>query len=387
MNSGPSIILYLNQTAKVSGAEISLLSLMTGLDKRFRPKLALPEEGPLLSLAKEAGIEVSILPGLPQFGESNQLKKLIRIIRSAFQLKKRIKQEGIRLVHANSPRIGYAGGLAARLASVPSIIHVRDIYLSPLTSRLKSILFNFLADKIIAVSEATARSIIAGRKTLARKTLVIHNGIDLEKIDALKAREIREELKIEKEAPLIGFAGILHPVKGIEIFIRAAPIISEEFPSAKFLIIGDIMSQDEAGYLNRLKAMVRELSLEGKVFFLGFQKEAPGLIKSLDILVHPALYPEPLPRVILEAAACRRPIVAASVGGVPEIIDDGLSGFLFKPGDVESLARHCLHLLKNRDLARQLGEQARRKIEQKFTIKRHCQQIASLYEELMEKRK
>jgi|YelNatPaOPRAMG01_1025707.scaffolds.fasta_scaffold00725_24 glycosyltransferase involved in cell wall biosynthesis len=387
MNSSSTTILYLNQTARVSGAEISLLSLMTGLDKRFRPKLVLPEAGPLLSLAEEAGLEVSILSGLPQFGESNQLKKLVRIIRGAFQLKQMIKQEGVRLVHANSPRMGYVGGLAARMTSIPSIIHVRDIYLSPLTSPLKSILFNFLADRIIAVSQATARSIMAAWRPLARKTLVIYNGINLRKIDALKAREIRKELKIEKEAPLLGLVGILHPVKGIEILIKAAPIILEEFPAAKFLIIGDIMSQSEAGYLDRLKALVRELSLEGKVFFLGYQKEAPELIKSLDILVHPALYPEPLPRAVLEAAACRRPIVASSVGGLGEIIDDGLSGFLFKPGDVASLARHCLHLLKNRDLACQLGEQARQKIEEKFTIERHCQQIASLYEELIERGK
>jgi glycosyltransferase involved in cell wall biosynthesis len=228
---------------------------------------------------------------------------------------------------------------------------------------------------------------MAAWRPLARKTLVIYNGINLRKIDALKAREIRKELKIEKEAPLLGLVGILHPVKGIEILIKAAPIILEEFPAAKFLIIGDIMSQSEAGYLDRLKALVRELSLEGKVFFLGYQKEAPELIKSLDILVHPALYPEPLPRAVLEAAACRRPIVASSVGGLGEIIDDGLSGFLFKPGDVASLARHCLHLLKNRDLACQLGEQARQKIEEKFTIERHCQQIASLYEELIERGK
>lgn len=387
MTSAATSILYLNQTARVSGAEMSLLSLITRLDKRFRPRLILPEEGPFFNLAREAGIEVSILPGLPQFGEPNQLKKLGRIIWGAFLLKKIIKQEQIKLVHCNSPRIGYTGGLAARLASVCSIIHVRDIYLSPLTSPLKSSLFNFLADKIIAVSEATARSIIAAKKNLARKTLVIYNGIDLEKIDGVKAREVREELKIEKEAPLIGLAGIIHPVKGIEILIKAAPVILKEFPLTKFLIIGDVMSEREAAYLDKLKAMVKELSLEGKVFFLGYQKEVIGLLKSLDILVHPALYPEPLPRVVLEAAACRRPLVASFVGGVPEIIDDGRSGFLFPPGDIATLARSCLQLLKNQKLARQLGEAARRKIEEKFTLEKHCQQVTSLYQELMEKKK
>lgn len=376
-------IVYLNQTAKMSGAEQSLITLWKGLGNKFNPILLLPEDGPFRTKAWEQKIETIILPELPKWGERNQLKKLIQIIHSAFKLKKIIQEKGAKLIHANSPRIGYVSGLAARLARIPSVIHVRDIYLTPFSSPLKSFLFDCLADRIIAVSEATKESIIAKRPSLAHKTKVIYNGINFEEIDAIKPINIREKYIINDNIALIGMVGIIHPVKGIDILIKAAPLIIKDFPQVKFFIIGDVMTPDGQFYLQELKELIAELNLEEKVIFTGYQENIIAIIKSLDILVHPALYPDSLPRAVLEAAACTRPIIASRVGGIPEIIDHNFSGLLFEPGEIKSLAQACLLLLKDRTLAKRFGNQARQKIKEKFTINKHCQQIESLYVELI----
>lgn len=377
-------IIYLNQTAKMSGAEQSLLSLWKGMDSKFKPILLLPEKGPFMDSASKQKIETIILPELPKWGERNQLKKLIQIIQSAFKLKKIIQEKKAKLIHANSPRIGYVSGLAAKSARIPSIIHVRDIYLSPFGSSLKAFLFDCLADRIIAVSKATKESIIAKRPSLAHKTKVIYNGINFEEIDAIKPINIREKYIINDNIALIGMVGIIHPVKGIDILIKAAPLIIKDFPQVKFFIIGDVMTPDGQFYLQELKELIAKLDLEEKVIFTGYQENIIAIIKSLDILVHPALYPDPLPRAVLEAAACSRPIIASRVGGLPEIIDHNFSGLLFEPGEVKSLAQACLLILKDRALGECLGKRARQKIKEKFTLENHCHQIESLYLELIE---
>lgn len=377
-------IIYLNQTSKISGAERSLLALWKGLSKKFRPILVLPETGPLEWKAKELSTETIILPELPKWGEKNQLKKMIQILRSAIKLKNIIQNKKAKLIHANGPRIGYASGLAARLAIIPSIIHVRDIHLSPFSSPLKALLFDYLADQIIAVSEATKQAIISKRPGLNRKTKVIYNGLDLEEIDSIKAKDIKNEYKIDPDVSLIGLVGIIHPVKGIDILIRAAPLIKKSFPKVKFLIIGDTMNFEGQLYLKKLKELIAQFELENDVIFTGYQEETLSLIKSLDIFVHSAIYPDPLPRAILEAAACGRPIIATRVGGVPEIIDHNQSGLMVESGDVNGLAQSCLFLLRDRKVAEKLGQRAKQKITEKFTLERHCRQIERIYFELIE---
>jgi glycosyltransferase involved in cell wall biosynthesis len=368
----------------MSGAEFSLLGLMENLDRgRFHPILVVPEEGMFASKAREAGIEALVLPALIRFGESYSLRTTPRAGRALWGLRRIIRKNEVRLVHSNSPRAAYLGGAAARFCSVPSVIHVRDIYLSPFSSRRKARLLGSLSDQIIAVSAATRESIIGKTPSLASKVHVIYNGIDLRRVDGRTAVNARAGLGIGPEDPLIVTVGILHPAKGQGVFLRAAAALKPSFPSLKILIAGAPFRETDDDYRRRLEEMTVELGIAGSVIFTGFREDVLDLVEAADVFVHAAVYPEPFPRSLLEAMALRKPVAATKVGGIPEIIEPGATGLLVAPSDPLSLAEAMGSLLSDRGRALRLGLNGRRKVETEFTIERHVAAVSELYERLL----
>lgn len=383
MNEKKISVLFLNPIAMMGGAEHSFLSLLKKLDPAFKTYLLLPENGPLVEKARQLDVEVSTWPELPRWREKSQAEKIRKTLKSSFKIKKLVEKKGINIIHVNSIRQVYVGGLAARLSRIPCLAHVRDIYLSPFLSSFKSWLIDLLADRLIAVSRATQQSIIQKKRKLISKTVVIYNGVNLAEIDLIQKKDIRKELSLREEDRLIGAFGQLHQVKGPSIIIRSLLSILRLCPQARLLFVGGVLHPEERFYEENLKKMVGELSLEKKAYFLGWREDNLAIMKSLDVVVHPAVYPEPFPRVLLEAAACSRPIVATAVGGVPEIITDGVSGLLVPPEEPQALSESILRILGDKEMARRLGEAARKKVETEFNLERHCQQIANLYKSLV----
>jgi glycosyltransferase involved in cell wall biosynthesis len=376
-------ILYINQTAKMSGAEHSLLSLIEKLDReRFNPIILLPENGILEKKAKELGIETIVFPYLIKFGEGYRPWKLPKILMAVLGIVKLIKRKNIDIVHSNSPRAGFLGGLCAKLSKVASVIHVRDIHLSPFSNSLKAFILDILSDKIIAVSGATMLSIIEKRTYLERKTRVIYNGIDLKKIDSITFKDIRKELGLSEEELVMGSIGIIHPAKGHETLLRSVPIVKEKFPSLKVLIIGESFIEKERRYKDFLLNLTIELGISNDVIFTGWREDVLDLLKAMDIFVLPSIYPEPFPRTLLEASALKKPIVATKVGGVMEIVKDGHTGVLVSPSNHYELASAIISLLENRDKAEELAVNARKFLEGNFTIEKHVREITNLYLEL-----
>ncbi len=376
-------ILYVSNTAKMSGAEFSLLSLMKGLDReQFRALLLLPEEGLFADRAREMGIELQIVPSMIRFGEMHGLAALPRAIKSIWRIVKIIRRRRIQVVHANSPRAAYIGGLAGRLAGVFTVTHVRDIDQSPFLSPAKSRLLGLLSDKVIAVSQSTADAVLGVNPALRGKTEVVYNGIDLQEIAEHPPQETRDGLGISSSVKLIGAVGVIHPAKGQDVLIRAAARIRAVFPSFNVLLIGQVFHRNDESYETKLKALASELGIKDNIIFTGFRADVFALIQALDVFVHPAVFRDPLPRTLLEAAACGRPIVATRTGGIPEIIDDGISGILIEPGDAAALAAAVISLLQHPHEARCLGEAARKKIEQAFPIRKHVSAMTAIYRSL-----
>jgi len=386
MTRGPVEVLYLHPAAGLGGAANSLLSLFEAIDRqRFEPILLLPEEGDLSRQAAKIGVDAVILPSMIKFGESYRFAKFPRILRSVGALRTIIKQRGTRIVHSNSPRAAYLGGTAARISGARSVVHVRDIHLSPFASPRKARLLGRLSDAIVAVSAATRESIVAASPSLAAKTKVIYNGVDLKKLDGLPARNVRPELGIEKEAALIGSVGLLHPAKGPDILIRAAARLKRSFPSLKVLIVGDVLLEGDEPYKKELEQLARAEHIADIVVFTGFRADVFDLMRALDVLVHPAVYPDPLPRALLEAGALRRPIVATNVGGVAEIVEHERSGLLVEPGNAEALADAVASLLNDRTKAEAFASEARRKVERDFSLEKHAEKMMALYGEVLAK--
>jgi glycosyltransferase involved in cell wall biosynthesis len=369
----------------MSGAEFSLLGLIENLDRgRFIPILIVPEEGMLASKAREAGIETLIVPAFIRFGEGYRLRTMPKAVRALRGLRKIIRERDIRLIHSNSPRAAYLGGAAARLGSVSSVIHVRDIHLSPFLKPWKARLLGRLSDLIIAVSAATEQSIIGITPVLASKVRVVYNGVDLGRIDGRAGKDPRPELGISAGDPVIVSVGILHPAKGQGVLLRAAAALKPAFPSLKILIVGAPFHETEKDYRRRLEDLAVELGLAGNVVFTGFREDILELMDAADVVVHAAVYPEPFPRSLLEALALRKPVVATRVGGIPEIVEDGGTGLLVKPSDPGALARAVAALLEDRQRALTLGLNGRKKVERDFTVEKHVSVISDCYERLLE---
>jgi len=376
-------VLFVSNTARMSGAEFSLLSLLKGLDrKQFSPLLLLPEAGLFAERAQQAGIEVQIVPAMIRFGEAHGLAALPRAMRSIWRIVRIIRRRRIRIVHANSPRAAYTGCLAGRLAGARTLTHVRDIEQSPFRSPAKSRLLAWLSDRIVAVSQATAAAILDVNPSLGGKTTVVCNGIDLSEIVPLPPLEARLRLGLPSAAKIIAAVGIIHPAKGLDVLIRAAARIRDAFPSLKLLVIGQTFHPADAAYRESLEKLVNELGLANHVVFTGFRHDVMELIQALDLFVHPAVYQDPLPRTLLEAAACGKAIVATKTGGIPEIVDDGVSGVLVQAGDDAALAEAVVTLLSRPDDARRLGAAARKKIERDFPIQAHVARLTALYRSL-----
>jgi glycosyltransferase involved in cell wall biosynthesis len=378
-------ILYINPTSRMSGAEFSLLGLMENLDReRFKSILIVPEEGMLALKAREAGIETLILPAFIRFGEGYRPQTIPKAGRALLGLRKIIHKNDIRLVHSNSPRAAYLGGAAARLCSVPSVVHVRDIHLSPFLSSWKARLLGGLSDLIIAVSAATQQSILGKTPSLASKVRVVYNGVDLKSIDGRTAKNARAELGISPGDPFIASIGILHPAKGQDVLLRAAAALKPSFPSLKILIVGAPLLETEKDYRRKLEDMTLELGLAGNIIFTGFREDALDLVDAADVFVHAAVYPEPFPRSLLEALALRKPVVATRAGGIPEIVENGRTGLLVEPSDPNLLAEAVSALLKDRQKALSLGINGRKKVERDFTIEKHVALLSEFYDKLLE---
>lgn len=201
-------------------------------------------------------------------------------------------------------------------------------------------------------------------------------GIDVERFSS-NNNSIRDEFGIHPEAPLVGWVGRLEPVKGCEIFLKACRLIKREIPKARYLIAGEGPLRAE------MEKLATSLELKNEVTFLGFREDMPSIMKSIDLLAHTPLN-EGLGRVLLEAMACSKPVVATKVGGIPEIITNDLNGYLVPSGDFVSIARESVKVLKDHKLAARLGEAGRKKAAA-FGNEQLIEQTLKLYEELVMK--
>lgn len=360
-----------------------MTALMETLDRNeYCPRLALPAPGPFSELAGEKRIPVDIIPGMIQFGEKHSPEKLPRYMRALVRLHRLIKKHEINIVHSNSPRAAFLGGAAARLSGVSSVIHVRDIHQNPFTHAWKGLLLEKWADAVIAVSQATLDSVLAFRPEMKQRARVVYNGIDLKIPWSHSEKNIRQEMNIPEDDPVIGCIGLIHPAKGQDILIRAAALVRQEFPKLKILIAGGVFTNKDRGFLEKLEHLVERLKLREHVIFTGFREDISDVISAMDVVVHPARYPEPFPRVLLEAGALSKPVAAANVGGVPELIDSGISGVLFAPADRIAMAGAVDSLLKNKERSRNMGENLRNKIASRFTVEQHADSIQRIYRSL-----
>ena len=352
----------------IGGGQISLLLLMQNLHQH-RPLCVCGGEGSMADAVRERELSLELMP-MPSLG----LRSFGSVWRGVRRLRRLVDEQKGVLLHANSSRGMFYAGLAGWLSGVPVIWHVRVGETDGWWDRL---LASWAARIVVISKSVQARFFWRGT---AEKVRLIHNGVDVLAGASGDGREWRQRLGYG-ERPLVGMVAQLIPWKRQDDFIRGMARVVEKFPEAGFLLVGADPDPD-ASYERQLRELVAELGLEGKVAFVGFCEDVPGIMAMLDILVL-ASENEPFGRVLIEGMAASRPVVATEGGGVGEIVVDGDTGLLVPVGDSERIAAAVERLLAEPETARIMGEKGRQRAAALFSIEAHVEQVEELYQEVL----
>jgi glycosyltransferase involved in cell wall biosynthesis len=384
-------ILFVHSGSDLYGASRSLLRLSSRLAQDgVRVKVVLPHEGPLVSALQEKGVIVTVQKTLPVIERQKVgsfrgiLYLLSNVFFSTLSLLKLMRQDQPHIVHTMTAVI-LSSGLAAKMAGIPHIWHIRESFGE--FGRLwryyqKYILW--LSAKVICVSTPIAEQFedYMGEE----KVQVINNGFPTDEFSDISADRVQEFRS--KYAPpgaqyLVGVVGrIKLQRKGQEIFVRAASLLRDKFPDARFLCIGSPYPGNES-HLERLFKLIGELGLEDQVIYTGDVEDVKAAIAALDILVLSSAQPEPFAGVVVEAMALSRPVVATCVGGSIEQVVDGMTGFLVEPGDAKAMAVAIEKLLESKHRRHSFGEHGRARFLEKFEFEPFYQKNLELYRQVI----
>lgn len=299
-----------------------------------------------------------------------------------FRLLRLFKKEKYDLLHTHNSRADVYGILAGKMAGVKILmvsIHGYQRYdaINPLF-KIRGWILRTFSDRIITISDALRNLISENEGIDQEKMDTVYYG--LEPLDSEEdGKTLREEFHLSKDILLLVDVGRLIPVKGHDILIQALRHIVSSFPKVLLFIVGDGVLKEE------LTNLSKKLGLEDHVIFTGYRKDVPRFMKEADIFVFPTLG-EGFGLVLLEAMAFRKPVVATRVMSIPEIVEDGKSGWLVPPRNPERLADAILQLLRDQKKAVSFGESGFEILSNKFSIERMVRETERIYDRLLQEK-
>lgn len=354
------------------GAEKVLVDLALNLDRsRYNVSVCATRQArnyqPLLD---SAGVRTMVLDRRSRW-ETYKMAEVVRMLR----------RERVHVLHTHLFGSNTWGRLLGRLARVPVIIaHEHwssrgrnEIWMDRLMYRL--------SDRILVTSEASKQIVMNREHIPARYLSVVYNGVDISKFAARDDRAaVREELGVPADAVLIGAVGRLTADKGgQDVLIRAVGEVRKTCPQVRLVMVGD-------GPLRPgLEQLTAQLGLGETVNFAGLRSDVPRLLGALDVFVLPSER-EALPVAVLEAMAAGLPVVATRVGGLPEVVEDGETGFLVPPGDVAAMQAVLEKLAGDPALAARLGASGQAHVQAHFTVQQMVHQVERLYDQLAQRK-
>lgn len=393
-------VLYLDHTAKLGGGEIALLDLVSALDKkRYEPIVILASDGPLVERLQRAGVETHVIPLDPSIvntrkdtlsgGSLLRIRQGGKLARYAMTLARWMRRRRVDIIHTNSLKSDLYGGIAARMAGLPVVWHVRDNIDSQYLPSVAASAFRGLArvipNEVVANSESTLRCLAPRRGRGA----VVYSGVaprSLQPASAASPAEVRGKQQDDHaHGPTIAIIGRIAEWKGQHIFLQAAAEIHRKYPFARFWVIGAPLF-GEHDYQQKLTAMVDGLGLEKSVEFLGFRNDIPELMERIDIVVHASILGEPFGQVVVQGMAAGKPVIATDGGALPEIVIPGETGILVPMGDASAMADAVMTLIDEPERAREMGLAGRRRVEEMFTITHTVASIEAVYEGMLRRR-
>lgn len=362
---------------EIAGAQIVCLQIIEALVRQgHQASVVSSSEGPFTDLLRTKKIPVFIIP----------FEKTYHFHRT-FQVARLLRKEKIDLVHSHGTiPLNVHVRLAARWTGIRCIshIHAENVFSSHWLIRQYQILLDRftsqLCYRLIAVSKATKKRLVM-EGIRPEQIEVIPNGIDSNRLNGQMSRmEVFQRFQIDPKKRLVVTMGRLCPQKGQEEFLKGAKQVSAEMPDIVWMMIGKDI-EFKGAYEGKLKTLAQELGLNGQIIFAGYQSDPVSLLRACDLFVLPS-HLEAMPLVILEAAALKKAVIASAVGGIPEVVQDGVTGILIPPGDSQALGQAMLKLLKEPRLASAMGEAGFRRVREHFSEGQMVNRVLSLYQEV-----
>jgi len=342
----------------------------------------------LQSYRKMPGIhlrETDFAPGLTRRSLSETvrgLRSLLSFPSEVLALRDYIKQNKIRILHGTEkPRDATYAVAMGKLTGAKSIVHVHVKW--SMEYKLSARASVRHADAALAIS-TYVRDTIVDMGVPPSRVYTVLNALDASTWDPdLDGSEVRRELGLTPDAPVIASISRLFSWKGPTQLLEAAAIVVKEFPALRVLIVGaDERYVHGGSYTVELKALVERLGIQQNVIFTGHRRDAARILAASDLFTMPS-FEEPFGVVFLEAMAMRKPVIGIDNGGTPEVVTQGKSGLLSPPWDVPRLAENISQLLRSAELRRQMGEYGRTRVLEFFNPQRMARETGDVYQRVL----
>ena len=368
-----NVLFVIDHLVRLGGGEAALLRMVRLLPKdRFR----------CFVVTLSGGIAPHVMADLPCPAYEFDMARTysLKALKRAIQIRRLIRQERVDIVHTFFETSNTWGGLVARISGVPVLVSSRrDMgILRTGKHKLAYLVINRLCDKVVAVCEEVRLLCINQEHLDPQKVVTIYNGIELDAIDAAQSADLTS-LHIPDPNQVIITTANIRKVKGCDVLAKAAALVVREFPNATFLIAG---SANEPESVEEVRQLARDAGIEDRVKILGRRHDVTRLLKSSQIFCMPSRS-EGFSNSILEAMACRLPCIVTRVGGNPEAVVDGVTGFLVASEDHEATAARICDLLRDPGRAAEMGRAGRDVVVAKFSSEHMIGEVMRFYEGLV----
>jgi glycosyltransferase involved in cell wall biosynthesis len=372
-------VLHLITKLPIGGAQDNTLTSVAGADRSiFEVDIASSPGGAWEERARDAADKLCLIPTLRRemapAADAQAVHDIVRLLR----------RRRYHIVHTHSSKAGTLGRIATRLAQTPVVVHTvhgfafNDLTFSRLTRQMYLWLERFgarLSDQMVMVSELNRQEALAKRIVSAEKMTVIYSGINLAHFANLPhKRDARQQLDIPPHHRVVGTVGRMATCNAPLVFIEAAHQLLTHFPDLTILMVGD-----DPKWRPRVEAAIGN---ESRIRLLGYRTDVPEILAAMDVFMSSNLWGG-LGRALTEALAAGVPAVAFPVNGVPELVEDGVTGLHAQTGLSADLAAKTAHLLQHPALAQQLATAGRERVWRKFGADKMVADLDQLYRRLL----
>ena len=364
----PKTILFVHYNADSSGSALKRIEqLVLAAKADNRVVLLLPKAGTVSSLLSKHGVNI-------EFRKFHDNTGLPAYFLNALNFAKFCIINRVDLIHILD-HVWWkpAELIAAKILKIPFVSMIT--FNRPADAKAGAVRW---AARIVANSSSTAQDFIdAG---LGSKTCVVHNAV--EPMEYQNAISVRSELfgnqNVPEDAFLFAYVGVIHPVKGIDVLLKSFSAVNKAYPDTRLVLVG---GEKDNGCKSELLNLSSELGLESVIHWTGFRTDINSVMRSIDTLVVPSRQ-EPFGFVTIEAGAASRPVIASAVGGIPEIVRDGVDGLLVSPDNVDQLAAAMIKIVEQPQLRESFSENFYQRVCSKFSNERMLKQWSEIYDEL-----